>query len=235
MAPLFDASAASGASGLQTGTLSQSWSHDVGAGANNLGIISVECSNTGAATGVPGSPTPTASIGGTGLTYLGSVLMNNVAIGGFIAVFAALGMPAGLGKTATYSITHAGQNFGNAFGTSFTYTGVASIGALQTAFGGGGLASVTVASAVGRLVWGALAQYQAGAYSGFTLSTRQSNGGSAPGYVVGDGAGSASVVVSGTSTSGAFAAAGFDILPAAPSLIVPSLKVTQAINRSARY
>lgn len=234
MAPLFDASAVSGASGLQTNTLTQSWSHDVGSGANNCGLIGVICSNTGAATGVP-TGTPTASIGAKSLPYLGSVLMNNLAIGGFIAVFAALGLSSGLGQTATYSITDSGTNFGNAFGTSYTYTGVGGIGTLQTAFGSAGLASVTVTSAIGRLVWGALAQYQAGAYSGFTLTQRQANGGSAPGYISGDGAGASSVTVSGTSTSGAFAAAGIELLPAAAALVVPSVKVTQAINRSSRY
>jgi hypothetical protein len=227
---LFDASAVSSASGLQTGTLSQLWTQDV---AGNCGLVAVICSNAGSATGVP-SGTPTASIGGTGISYLGSVLMGNTSIGGFIAVFGGLGIPNGSAKTCTYSITNSGLNFANAFGMSFTYSGVLSIGTLQTAFGSAGLASVTVASAVGRLVWGALGQYQAGAYTGFTLTSRQSNGGSAPGYIAGDGAGSSSVVVSGTSTAGAFAAAGIELLPA-PTLVVPNLKVTQAINRASRY
>lgn len=211
-APVYDNSATSSASGGVSNTLTQSWTQDVGAGANNCGIIAVTCTNSGSAQGVV-TGTPTASIGGTSLPYLGTVLYNNLAIGGFTAVFGTLGVPTGLGKTVTYSITDSGQNFGNAFGTSYTYTGVSSIGALQTAFGSAGLASVAVPSATGHLVWGALANYQGGVYTGFTLTQRQGQGAAAPAFVAGDGAGASSVTVSGTSTAGAFGAVGLDLLP----------------------
>lgn len=228
----YDNSAVSSASGLQTTTLSQSWTQDVGSGANNCGIIAAICSNQGSGTFVPtGSPPGTASIGGMGLTFKGSILLGNLNIAGFIAVWADLLVPSGTAKACTYSMTDSGQNAGNAFGLSFTYLGVGGIGALQAAFDTATTDSVTVSSGIGHIVWGLLAHYSTGAYSGdFTLTSRQGQGASGPANIAGDGAGASSTVVSCTK-SGPFqgAAVALDLLP-----VTPNVNIGQALQASLR-
>lgn len=231
-APVFDAVAISTASGLQTSTITQSWTHVVGAGANNVGIIAVEATNNGSGGFVP-TGTPTAAIGSSSLTYLGSILMGNTAIAGWIEVFAALGVPTG-SQTATYTSVHSGQNLGGAFGTSYTYTGVSSFGSLQTNQGVSTADTVTVTSAVGHLVWGSLANYQTGTYSSLSFTARLTNTAANPFFVAGDMAGASSVNVSGTE-SGSFhwAAVGLDLLPV-PAVASPG-NFNQALCRSSLY
>lgn len=231
MTPVYDNSASSSASGAQTGTLAQSWSQDVAVGANNCGVVAAICSNNGSGTFVPAG-SPTASMGGAALEYKGSVLLGNTNIGGFIAVWSGLLIPTGLAKAVNYSITNAGLNLANAFGLSFTYLGVGSVGPLLTAFDTAAADSVTVPSALDRLVWGLCAHYQSGAYSGdFTLTSRQNQGASVPAFIAGDGGGSASKVVS-CAKSGAFAGAavGLDLR----SVIPPNRNVNQAVQAALR-
>lgn len=220
-APVYDNSAFSTGSGVQTSTLTQSWTQDVAAGANNCGIVACAASNNGSGTFVPtGSPPGTASIGGTPLTYRGSILLGNLNIAGFIAVWADLGVASGLGKTCTYSMTDSGVNVGNAFGLSATYLGVGAIGALQSAFDTAAADSVTVPSAITDLVWGLCSQYSTGAYVGdFTLTLRQGQGASGPAFVMGDGAGATPSKVVSCTKSGAFqgAAVALDLQPVVAS------------------
>lgn len=234
MAPLFDASALSVASGLQSNTLTQSWTHTAGAGANNCGIICVHATNSGSGTFVPNG-TPTANIGGVSLTYLGSVLQGGTNIAGWIEMFAGLNVPTGA-QTATYTSVHSGNNVASAFGTSHTYTGVGSFGTLQTAQAVSAAPSVTVPSAAGHTVFGAMSNYQTMTYSSPSFTQRQTNTAASPYFTAGDMAGVASAVFSATQSGSLhWAAVGLDLLPAAAALVVPSIKVTQAINRSSRY
>jgi hypothetical protein len=190
--PVFDAVALSAASGTQTNTLGLSWTHLVGSGANNCGIVAVVCGNNGSAGFVPAG-TPTASIGGTPLTYLGSVLMGNVAPAGFIAVWAVQNVPTG-SQTVTISMTDTGQGLFNAYGISFSYTGVTGIGALQTLYNANGTAQgpLSVPSAVGDLVWGLLSNYQGIGYTSPTFTSREYQNGGVPFFEAGDLAGVAS-------------------------------------------
>lgn len=210
-APVFDASALSSVVSTQTNTLPISWSHTVGAGANNCGVVAVVNTNGGAGSFAP-TGTPTASIGATSLTYLGSVLFNNAASLGFVAVWAGLLVPAGA-QTVSTSVACAGQSTGNAYGVSCTYTGVGSVGTLQTAFGSSTSPSVSVPSATGDLVWGLIGHWYVDTLSGFSLTSRRSA--SNPVLNAGDGAGSASVAVSATlSAAREWGAVGLDIRPA---------------------
>jgi hypothetical protein len=212
VAPVFDAKAISSASGAQTNTLGLSWTHPVGVGAQNCGIIAVIATNNGSSGFVP-SGTPTASIGGTPLTYLGSVLLGNVAIGGFIAVWAVKNVPTG-SQTATFGMTDTGQGLANAYGVSFTYTGVTSIGTLQTLYNTNGTTQspLSVSSAVNHLVWGLVGNYQASGYTSPTFTSRENQNGLAPFFDAGDMAGASSVSVGATqSSTSAGAIVGLDL------------------------
>jgi hypothetical protein len=210
--PAFDNSVVTAQSGGLSNTYSPSWSHTVGSGANNCGIVAAFVSNGGSVAFVP-TGTPTASIGSKSLTYLGSVLMGNTAIGGFIAVWAGLNVPTG-SQTVTFSISDSGQNLANGYGASFTYTGVGGIGALQTAFSSTSTNSVTVPSAASDLVWGAIANYQTGTYSSPSFAVRQTQNGNVPYFVAGDQAGASSVNFTATQSSTfASAAVGLDLRP----------------------
>jgi hypothetical protein len=197
-APVFDATAISSASGTVTNTLALSWSHTVGSGANNCGIIAVIGTNNGSSAFVP-TGTPTASIGGTSLTYLGSVLLGNVNIAGFIAVWAVKNVPTG-SQTAAISMTDTGQGLANAYGVSFTYSAVTSIGTLQTTFNTNGTTQtpLSVPSAAEHLVWGLVADYLNGTYTSPTFMSRQYQSAAAPIFIAGDTAGASSVSVGAT-------------------------------------
>jgi hypothetical protein len=154
------------------------------------------------------------------------------AIGGFLAVWADVGIPTGTGLTSDYSISDAGQNAGNAFGLSFTFNGVGGFGALQTAFGSGGGNSVGGSSALDHLVFVGMGQYQGGSYTSLSFTAPQAQGASAPAYAAGYQAGASSVTGSGTSTPGAWAAVLLDILPVPASR--RGLVIGQAVQASLR-
>jgi hypothetical protein len=229
--PIFDASGVSSASGLQTTTLAESWSHPGGTGPNNCGIVTVTETNNGSASGVP-TGTPTCTWGGQSIPYLGSILLGNIAIGGFIAVFAALNVPQGA-QTINTSIVDSGQNFGNAFGESYTYFNVGAIGALQTAFGTNGVTSlnaITVPSGPGHTVWGICSNYVSGSYTSLSFTSRQSQGASAPAFASGDQPGSSNVNFNATAGGPqAWAVAALDLLPA-----LPNNNIGQAVQAALR-
>lgn len=212
-APVFDSTAISAGVSTQANTLPISWTHaSIGAGANNGALVAVVDTNNGASSFVP-TGTPTADIGGTALSYLGSVLIGNQAVRGFIAVWGGLLVPAGT-QTVTTSIASSGQTNGTAYGESFIYTGVGGFGTLHTAFATSSTPSVAVPSAAGDLVWGLLANWFTDTFSSFSLTSRQSHTGSAPLLIAGDGAGASSVTVSATqSSSREWGAVGVDIKP----------------------
>lgn len=241
MAPLFDASAVGTPSGFVTGgvvTITP-WNISVGVGAD-FGIIAAVISNGGAAAFNPTSATVT--MGGvtlTPLTPLPTTTFMSANIGaGTICVWVGSGIPSGT-QSCTMVLNCSGQNVSNVVPVATTLSGVGSYGTLQLAQGQFNPNAVTVPSAVGRLVWCCIGNYQTGAYtSGSPTFTQRVNyiTGGGPYFTTGDMAGVASTGVSITqgSTFG-WEAVGLELLPAAPQLIRPSLKVTQAINRSSRY
>lgn len=214
-APVFDATAVSAASGFNSsGTVALSWSHTVGGGANNYGIVACVIGNGGAANFNPNSSTVT--IGASTLTLLASgILMGGSVVAGVLCVWGAAGVPTG-SQTVNMSVTTSPtQNVSNLYGTSFTYTGVGSVGTVQSATGQFGSNAVTVPSATGDLVWGLVGNYQTGTYSSPSYTQRQSIAtGGGPFFAAGDQAGAASVNFNATQSSTFhWAAVGLDLLP----------------------
>jgi hypothetical protein len=235
-APVFDASAVSALVSGQVNTLPIAWNHTVGAGANNGCIVIVNDGNNGANGSFTPTGTPTCTVGATSLTYLGHQVQGSGVNLGFVAVWAGLLVPTG-SQTVTTSISSPTNTNGNAWGASFTYTGVGAFGALQQAGFSSASPSLAVPSAVGNLVWGMLGMWWNDGFTGFSLTSRQ-NQPSLPAFIAGDAAGASSVTVSaGATNSRETAVVGLDIQPVGGSsaLKIPSLKVTQAINRASRY
>lgn len=230
-APVFDAAAISAIVSLQTNTFPISWSHTVGAGANNCGIVAVVNANANARSFVP-TGTPTASIGATSLTYLGTVSFNNNGNLGWTVVWAGLAVPTG-SQTVSTSITDIGQQNLQGYGASFTYTGAGGLGGLQTAFGVNASPSLSVPSAPGNLVWGLVGDWNADTLSAFSLTSRQSQTVQDPVFVGGDGAGSSSVTVSATvNTAREWGVVGLNIFP---FVATPAASFNQAIPRVSLY
>lgn len=231
-APTYDNSTQSTASGSQTTTLPFSFSHTTGAGANNGAIVAVVDTENGSGGFTP-TGTPTCDIGGTALTYKGSITMGNVVAAGFITVWSGLLVPSGA-QTVTASINGgSGQNVGNAFCIAFTYLGVGGFGSLQTAQGISSVPSLSATSAVGDLLWGIISNYGGASYSSPSLAQRIGQNASAPTYTAGDGAGASSVTVNATQAGGFhWAVAALDIQPAI--VAVHNTNVNQAVQASLR-
>jgi hypothetical protein len=228
-APVFDAFAISAQSGgiVSPASITESWSHAVGAGANNCGIVACVESNGGAGGFVP-TGSPTASIGGTSLSYLGYELLD-VTVGGFIAVWAFKNVPVGPTQTVNMNVPNGSNNASNAFGVSFTYLGVGGIGALQSALGSSSANGVTVPSALGHTVWGLLANYSGGTYASPSFNQRMSNVAAAPFCVAGDQAGAGSVNFNATQAAAfPWGAVALDLLP------VPVTPRNNNINQAVR-
>jgi hypothetical protein len=165
------------------------------------------------ANGVTLAATALVTFGGVTATSLGSVYDNNDATNGWIWVFGLRNAPGG-SNTVNVKFTQAGDSF-KGFGTSFTYLNVASVGALQTAFGTGTTPSLTVSSAQGNLVWGATSNAAGSAQSAFSLTnTRQSSQVTTnfPVFFAGDAAGAASVTVSATQVNTTWGVAGLNLI-----------------------
>jgi len=215
MAIVFDTSTKSSNVTSQANTLPISWSHTVGAGSDRAAVVAVVNGNGGSNGGFTPTGTPTCTVGGVSMTWLGHVTMDAVNKG-FIAVWAGLGPPTGSQTVAT-SIACAGQTNNTAYGVAFTYTGVGSISAITTAQGTSSSPSVSVASAAGKTVWGALGNWWNDTFSSFTLTARQTNTAGMPYFISGDGAGASPKVVSATqSNSREWAAVGLALTEAIP-------------------
>jgi hypothetical protein len=213
MAIVFDAQAMSAVNSGETNTLTTSHSHTAASDAS--GIVAVVNSNNGSNGGFTPTGTPTASFGATSMTYLGAVTMgastNNY---GFIAVWSSLSVPSGSQTIAT-SIASSGNTNGNAYGVSFTYTGVGSIGTLQSSRNVTAAPSLSVTSATGNLVWGLIGNWWSDTLTSFSLTSRRYQNAGTPYFISGDAAGATSVTVSATQgATREWAAAGLDLLPA---------------------
>jgi hypothetical protein len=212
MAVAFDAQAMSVVNSTEANTLTTSHSHTAASGAS--GIVAVVNSNNGSNGGFTPTGTPTASFGATSMTWLGHVTMgastNNY---GFIAVWSALTVPSGA-QTVSTSIASAGNTNGNAYGVSFTYTGVGSIGTLQTNRNVSAAPSLSVTSAVGSLVWGLIGNWWSDSLTSFSLTSRRYQNAGTPYFIGGDAAGATSVTVSATQgATREWAVTGLDIQP----------------------
>lgn len=204
LGPSHDNSAISATqSGLASGT-PFTWTQMVSVG--SYGLIAV--TNGGASTLAAAA---VVKIGSATLTDLGSVYINNASGNGYIRVFGGPTIGGGV-QTCSVQLTEAGKTFGGQ-ALSTTIIDVASVGALQTAFGNSASPSVSVTSAAGRLVWGALAKTGALAgFASFNLYTRQAAL-AVPWGIAGDAPGASSVAVSGTIASNPWAAVGLDLTP----------------------
>jgi hypothetical protein len=190
--PVFDAAANSAIVSLQSDTLAIGWNHAVGAGANMGAIVAVVNTNLNSRSFVP-QGTPTASVGGVGLTFLGTVRMNNNGNLGWVSVWAGTGIVANGTRAVATSMNNTGQQNGNAQGVSFSFSGVGSFGALQSLYGNDGSPSVPVSSATDQLVWGLIANWYLETYDSPTFNSRKT--GSNPTYVAGERAGAASAPI----------------------------------------
>jgi hypothetical protein len=137
--------------------------------------------------------------------------MNNTANAGFIWLFGAPNIPSG-SQTINAVLTDTGQQFAFGYLLSATYTGVGSVGALQTAHGSSTSPSVAVSSALNHAVFGIIANYQNPAYSSFSLTQRKYQSVNDPTFIAGDTAGASSVTVSAAQSSALpWAAVGIDL------------------------
>lgn len=171
------------------------WSHTGSAGA--YGIVFVACQS-----GVMTLAATTASVtwGGTTMTSLGNLYNHSTSTQGWGWVFVLNGIPAGA-QTISVTLTQSGQTF-TGYGSSYSYTNIASVGTLQTASGvtpTNPTLSVTAANTT-DIVWGATSTNNV-ALSGFSLTARQNNNTPSPVFWGGDTTGSTSVTVSGTSAA----------------------------------
>jgi hypothetical protein len=182
------------------------WSLGVGSG-SPYGIIAVYSETI---SGMDASATAVISLGGVALSSLGYVATSDST--GLLWLFGANSIPAGT-QTASVKFTEAGNTF-SGWAAAFTYKGVASVGALQTASGSSTTPSVSVPSAIGNMVWGGYFIHGTNAVSGFTLTPRQVTGDSFAVLGAGDAVGASSVTV-GVTLSGAesWAVAGLNLIP----------------------
>jgi hypothetical protein len=213
-APVFDAQGLSAYQGNIQNSLTLTWTHVVGTNPNNYGLVTIFEGNGGNADLMPSSVTSSSvSIGSTTLSSLGYVLMNNSQADGFIWVFGAPNCPTG-SQTVTMTLNFSGIFWVWGYGYSTTYTGVGSVGSLQTAYGSGTANSVTVPSASGHLVYGAMENYSTDTYSGLSFTARETQTSNQPYFIAGDMAGTSSTSFSATlSGSLPWGAVGLDLQP----------------------
>lgn len=109
-------------------------------------LVATVCQFDGAA------PTVTATYGGSSMTQVGTVNLNNNSLKGKLVVFRAAG--AGNASTQTISITSGGGFYQMA--CAISYTGVASVSAAQTSFGISTTPSNTVTNSPSGVILNAL-------------------------------------------------------------------------------
>jgi len=179
--PSHDNSALSSSQNALANNTAFTWGHTVSGG---YGII-VVTGNINSTTGDLTVPA-TVTLGGVTLADLGGVVANNVDDVAFVRVFAAAGIPTG-GQTASVKFNQVGTTF-TGYGHSYTYSNVASVGALQTNTGLGDTGSVDVAASSGDVVWGCIMRASTPTtFTSFTLTQRQTvTSGVASNFVAGD-------------------------------------------------
>jgi hypothetical protein len=166
-----------------------------GGTAGAYGIVFVAAQNGGM------NLTATAAVtwGGTAMTSLGNKYDASVTTSGWGWVFVLNGIPGG-NSTISVTMTQSGQTF-SGFGSSFSYAGVSSVGALQTAAGNAAANPTLAVTAANTtdIVWGGITTNNA-AMSAFSLTTRQDSP-SGLVFYAGDTTGSTSVTVGGTAAA----------------------------------
>ena len=192
-APVYDNGAVSAVVSAQVSTLPISWTQNIAAGAS--AIVAVNNGNNGTNNGFTPTGTPTCTVGGQSLTFLGYQTQGTTTNLGFIAVWAGLNVPSGSSVSIVTSIASAGNTQGNAYGVSHTYTGVGSFGALQSGGFASGTDTLSANSATGHTLWGMIGEWWNDGFNTFSLTSRQTNG-LVPAFLCGDTAGASSVSVS---------------------------------------
>lgn len=207
-APVYDNSAISAAqSGTPAGT-AFTFTETVAAGSYAVVAVygALECG------GLPASNT--VKVGGVTLASKGNVSIDNNPSGsGWIWVYGGDISSAGSGSKTVSVTPSADLGFFYGYASCHTYTGVTSVGSLQTAFGNSTSPSRSVTSASGDRVWGSIATALPGnSFSAFSLTQRKLQTSSDPSAISGDTTGSATVTVSATISSDAWAAAGINLI-----------------------
>lgn len=214
LGPRYDHSARSASQTSVASGTPFTWSSGAGtAGAYGLAVVTA---GSNASNFIPGTATPAVTWGGTAMTSLGYVALNNNTNSGWAWVFTlpsilagGAGIPGGA-QTLSVTLTQAGHTF-SGWGTCYSYKNVTGIGTLQTAFGSSTAPSVAVTPAKSSdIVWGGLCTFNQ-TPSGFSLPNLRQNSGGNGIFYVGDEQGSSPVTISGTITSGAWAAFGLDM------------------------
>lgn len=220
MAIAFDAVAVSSqysyGGGTGTSPVTMSTGITVGSGGNNYAFVDIIVTNEGNGGVItPASATASVTLGGVTLTSLGYALVNNLASAGFIWRFGGSGVATG-SQTASATITQGTAILIYGCLQVTTYTGVGSVGSLQTAYGSTATPGVAISSATGHTVCAVISGYDvASTFSALTVTQRKVQSTNPP-FIAGDGAGSSSVTVSATQSNGAYpwAAVGIDMIPA---------------------
>lgn len=188
----FDAAGSSYSGTGSTSTISGTETHTATLGAD--AFVTVRWQKTVGAV----APTRTVTYGGTPMTSLGAIGANNAALtanSAFVELFHLGTVPSGAQTVAATVTVASGVLTQLAIG-SISYTGVGSIGSLQTAFGSGSSNSISATSVAGHI---ALNSMMAG---GATLSSySQTSRQVAPGLVLGDAAGAPTVSFTATNSS----------------------------------
>lgn len=205
VSPAYDGSAKSAATGVLPSGTPFSWSASGTSGA--YGIVLLDCISGFMDLGL----TATATWGGIPMTRLGGVYKNNNSTFGFQLVFVLDGIPGG-SQNIVVTPTQSGKSFAG-YGTSYSYTNVASVGSLVTAYGSGAPSFSVTAAHANDIVWGAT-DTNAAVLTGFSLTnTRQSNSG-VPYFAAGDATGSTSYTVSGSATGAGWSGVALDLVSA---------------------
>lgn len=205
VSPAYDGSAKSAATGeLPSGT-PFSWVATGTSGA--YGIVLLDCISGYMDLGL----TAPVTWGGIPMTRLGGVYKNNNSTFGFQLVFILDGIPGG-SQNIVVTPTQSGKLFAG-YGTSYSYTNVASVGSLITAHGSGAPSFSVTAAHANDIVWGAT-DTNAAVLTGFSLpNTRQSNSG-VPYFAAGDTTGSTSYTISGSATGAGWSGVALDLISA---------------------
>lgn len=193
--PTFDAK---GTGNTATGTTSASttWSHTA-SGDLRAVIVGLRWADNGLAT--PGAtPTRTANYGGTAMTSLGVLGLNNAALTDFgnavyQEFFGLLDPPTGA-QTISVTVNRPGIETVTIAGCSASYTGVTGFGAVTSVFGteAGTSLAQTVNSAVNEMVV-QMFSTATGTVTGYNQTVRFDGSANGIGFVIGDAPGAPSV------------------------------------------
>lgn len=217
--PQFDNSAVSAASGILASGSSFFWLSGGGTG-GAYGIVLVN--NTSGAMDLTADVEVTW--GGISMTRKGGVYNNNNSAGGWSLVFVLDGIPDG-SQEVVVTATQAGKTFA-AYGSSYSYANVESVGGLLTAYGTGSPTLAITAENTNDIVWGAVCTGGV-SMSAFSLTPRE-NSSSGVVFSAGDATGSATVGATASATG--WSAVGLDLIAAVAASPASADKLTTPRN-----